>query len=278
MSGDALQPSEAKRLFRSKALERLSVGDSLDSALRVTSRPLWLALATCAIALSAALVWAIFGSAPTTVQAEGVLLPAAGVVEVDSTAAGTVTALDVGVGVQVAAGEEVAEVTTLAGTVVPVDADVSGTVDEQFVSQGSFVGSGTPVAELLPAGSPMSGVMFVNAAAGKVVTVGMKVNISPSTAPAAQYGAIKGTVSFVSPLPVTDAQVQSLVGPRQGLINLASALGAPLEIVVTLQRDLSTPSGYAWTSGNGPNFPVTPGTILSGTVRVSKQRPIQTAF
>ncbi len=275
---EAAGAGSGRGLFRQAALERLSVREALDNALRITSAPTWVALGACALALGAALVWAIVGQAPTTVSAVGILLPAAGVVEVNSTATGVVSNVSLGVGVQVAAGQEVATVIGPDGKPSAVDSAVAGTIDEQFVSQGSFVGVGTPIAELLPSSSPMSAVMFVSAAAGKVIHVGMPVNVSPSTAPASQYGTIKGTVSFVSPLPVTQQKIVSLVGQRQGLVSLAAKLGAPLEVIVSLERNGSTASGYQWTSGSGPNFAITPGTILGGSVLVASQAPIKSAF
>ena len=54
----------------------------------------------------------------------------------------------------------------------------------------------------------------------------------------------------------------------------ATRLGAPLEVVISLKRNPESPSGYAWTSGNGPDFPITPGTILSGSILVANQKPI----
>ncbi|MDA8297033.1 MAG: HlyD family efflux transporter periplasmic adaptor subunit [Actinomycetota bacterium] len=265
-------------LFRQQALQKLSVREALDSALRITSGPLWVALAACLLAVGAALAWAIAGQAPTTVSAVGVLLPSAGVIEVHSTATGVVSNMAVGVGVQVAAGQEIATVIGPNGKAMDVDSAVAGTIDEQFVSQGSFVGIGTPIAELLPSDSPLSGVMFVSGAAGKVVQVGMRVDVSPSTAPASQYGTIKGIVNFVSPLPVTQQNVVSLVGERQGLVGLVSKLGTALEVDVTLERNPNTASGYEWSSGSGPDFPITPGTILSGSVRVASEAPIKSAF
>ena len=264
-------------MFRQQALARRSARDTLENLLTITTPRLWLALAACLVAVSAAVIWAVTGSAPTTVSGFGIVLPASGIVNVTALAAGTVTSLPIVTGIQVAQGQTVAVLSTQGGT-TQVEAPVSGTIDQIYVTPGAFVGPGTPVAEMLPLGSPMSALMFVGAGEGKALRVGMRADISPSTAPSSQYGSISGVVTYISPLPLTQQRLVTLLGDRPGLVATVAQLGAPLEVAVTLLRDSSTPSGYAWTSGSGPGFDVTPGTLLTGSVLVSEQSPASIAF
>jgi biotin carboxyl carrier protein len=264
-------------MFRQQALTRRNARDTLENLLTITSPRLWLALAACVVAISAAVVWAVTGSAPTTVSGFGIVLPASGVVNVTALAPGTVTSLPIVTGIQVAQGQTVAVLNARGGT-TQVDAPVPGTIDQIYVTPGSFVGPGTAVAEMLPLGSPMSALMFVGAGEGKTLRVGMRADISPSTAPSSQYGSIRGVVTYISPLPLTQQRLVTLLGDRPGLVATVAQLGAPLEVAVTLLRDSSTPSGFAWTSGSGPGFDVTPGTLLTGTVLVSQQSPASIAF
>jgi multidrug efflux pump subunit AcrA (membrane-fusion protein) len=259
-------------MFRQQALTRMSARDTLENLLTITTPRLWLALAACVVAIFAAVIWAVTGTAPTTVNGFGIVLPASGVVNVTALAPGTVTSLPIVTGIQVAQG------LNTQGGATPVDAPVPGTIDQIYVTPGSFVGPGTPVAEMLPLGSPMSALMFVGAAEGKALRVGMSADISPSTAPSSQYGSIRGVVTYVSPLPLTQQRLVTLLGDRPGLVSTVAQLGAPLEVAVTLLRDSGTPSGFAWTSGSGPGFDVTPGTLLTGSVLVSQQSPASIAF
>jgi multidrug efflux pump subunit AcrA (membrane-fusion protein) len=265
-------------MFRQQALSRLGARDTLENLLTITSARLWIALAACLVASSAAIVWAIAGSAPTTVGGFGIVLPASGVVNVTSLTPGTVTSLPIVTGIQVAQGQTVAVLATRGLGTTVVDAPVAGTIDQIYVTPGTFVGPGTPVAEMLPLGSPMSALMFVGAGEGKTIRIGMRADISPSTAPSSQYGSVSGVVTYVSPLPLTQQKVVALLGDRPGLIATVARLGAPLEVTVTLKRNPSTPSGFAWTSGTGPDFEVTPGTLLTGSVLVSRQDPASIAF
>lgn len=265
-------------LFRKQAQAQLDAGEQLDTLLSITTPRLWLVLGTCLVVIVAALVWMFAGSADATVPATGILLPSQGILNVSSTTAGVVSDLPYAVGVQVSAQERIATVMTGSGSQVPVETLVAGTIVAQFVTTGTYVAAGQPIAELFPMGSPISGVVFVAAESGKSVAVGMTVDVSPSTAPSAEYGTIVGHVASVSPLPVSNEALQQLVGDRPGVLGKVQALGPVLEVVVTLQRDETTPSGYHWTAGNGPPFPITPGTLLTCQVVLAPLHPSQVAF
>ena len=272
------RPPDAGGMFRQQALQRLSAGDTLEGLLTITSARLWIALTACVTAIAAVVIWSIAGSAPTTVSGTGIILPASGVVDATALSQGTVTNLPIVTGIQVAEGQTIASLTSPTAGTSEVSAPISGTIAEIYVTPGTFVGLGTPIAEMLPLGSPMSALIFVGAGAGKALRVGMHADISPSTASSSQYGSITGVVTYISPLPITQQGLVSLVGQRPGLIAAVDSLGEPLEVTVALRRNPNTPSGYAWTSGTGPGFGVTPGTLLSGTVLISEQRPASIAF
>jgi multidrug efflux pump subunit AcrA (membrane-fusion protein) len=271
-------PSGPGGIFRQQALARLGARDTLENLLTITSARLWIALTACVVAIAAAVIWSIAGSAPTTVSGIGIILPASGVVQAVALSSGTVASLPIVTGIQVAEGQSIALLSSPTAGTSEVDAPISGTIDEIYVTAGTFVEPGTPIAEMLPFGSPMSALMFVGAGAGKALRVGMRADISPSTAPSSQYGTITGVVTYISPLPITQQRLVDLLGQRPGLITTVDDLGAPLEVTVTLQRNPDTPSGYAWTSGTGPDFDVTPGTLLSGSVLVSSQSPASIVF
>ncbi len=272
------RPPGPAGMFRQQALQGLSARDTLDNLLTITSARLWIALTACAVAVAAAVIWSIAGSAPTTVSGTGIILPASGVVDATALSQGTVTNVPIVTGIQVADGQPIALLTSPTAGTSAVGAPIAGTIAEIYVTPGTFVEPGTPIAEMLPLGSPMSALMFVGAGEGKALRVGMRADISPSTASSSQYGSIKGVVTDISPLPITQQGLVALLGQRPGLITAVDNLGEPLEVTVTLQRNPNTPSGFAWTSGTGPSFGVTPGTLLSGTVLASEQSPASIAF
>ena len=55
---------------------------------------------------------------------------------------------------------------------------------------------------------------------------------------------------------------------------LAETGGSPIAFRAALVADPSTPSGYAWSSGLGPDLELSSGTSCAGFVTVRTQRPL----
>jgi HlyD family secretion protein len=51
-------------------------------------------------------------------------------------------------------------------------------------------------------------------------------------------------------------------------------IGLPLQLIVDLEPDSNTPSGYKWTSSTGPQARISPGTLCRASVTVKRQAPI----
>jgi HlyD family secretion protein len=61
-------------IYREKALNKMSSPEGLDDALVVASPKLWLAFSTIFVVVASAVAWGFFGSVPTRIFAEGILL------------------------------------------------------------------------------------------------------------------------------------------------------------------------------------------------------------
>jgi HlyD family secretion protein len=103
-------PAQNNPLFRKAALDRLSSPEQLDMLVQVTRTPAWMALATLGALLLTAVVWGIFGSIPTKVSAEGILISRGGIFDVLAVGNGTVGELRVREGDVVEEGQIVARV------------------------------------------------------------------------------------------------------------------------------------------------------------------------
>ena len=160
------------------------------------------------------------------------------------------------------------------GEVEQVRSAIDGTIVALLVKLGSFVDAGSPVATIEPVGSDLQVVLYVGAADGKQILPGMTAFIAPSTTPSSQYGTMKGTVTEVSSLTVSAEQLGVSLGRNSPLIGALLDRGPALEVVVTLER-ADTPSGFAWTASNGPNFPITSGTLVDGSVVIDEGSPFQ---
>ena len=112
------------------------------------------------------------------------------------------------------------------------------------------------------------GVIFVPAGEGKKIQPGMPVELSPSTAKRDEFGFLMGRVRSVAELPSTPEGMMRTLQNKQ-MVQTLSNNAAPIEVVVDLERDSSTPSGYRWSSSRGPPIKINNGTLGEADVEVS---------
>jgi len=244
----------------------------------VTDRPSWLILVGLSLLVLAGIAWAVFGKTPDMVTGRGMLVPSQGFAEVGTELQGTVRAVNVTPGVKVEQGTPIASIRTDDGEDVTVSSPVEGTVATVLVRSGGVTERGTALATVEPASSQAVVVGFVSAGPGKRVQPGMPARVSPASVPRSQYGSMKGTVTAVSPVPVPPERVILVVGGNASLTEYFLTEGPILEVTVELERDRSTQSGYAWTTGDGPPERVTLGTLAEVEVVLSEAAPISRIF
>lgn len=255
-------------------MAEMSAAEQVEQRLQVTSPRMWLALAGFVMLIVAGLVWGLLGRAADQVTGVGVMLPSAGLYDLTSSTPGVVAGITARNGDEVKAGERVLSLTRADGGVQEVTSAIDGTILALLVKLGSYVNAGSPVATIEPAGSDVQVVMFVGASDGKQVRPGMTAFIAPSTTPASQYGTMKGTVTEVSGLTVSSEALAVTLGTNSPLIHTLLERGPALEVVVQLER-ADTPSSFAWTASSGPEFPITSGTLVDGSVLIRERSPVQ---
>ena len=153
-----------------------------------------------------------------------------------------------------------------------VAAPIAGRIISIETRVGDVVAAGSPVARIDAEDTNLGVVGFLKAADGKKVSPGMDVSVSPSTAERAIWGSIKGKVKRVSELPATLASVNAIL-VNADLSEEMFASGPPILVEVELDKDPNTPSGFAWTSGDGPPYDITHGTLSAVSVVVRKEAP-----
>lgn len=149
----------------------------------------------------------------------------------------------------------------------------SGRVLEVLVDRGNVVSPGTPILNLELASADLQAILFVPASTGKKVLQGMKVRVSPSTVKREEFGAILGTVVRVAEFPSTARGMTRLLG-NEALVERLMQAGPPIQVDVALERDPRTPTGYRWSSSQGPSLEISSGTLANGSVVVREDRPI----
>ncbi len=121
----------------------------------------------------------------------------------------------------------------------------------------------------------ISSVAYFPVGDGKKIKSGMKIYITPDTVRRERFGGIVGTVTKVSPFPITKQGAASLVGNAEVVEEMVSKVGSVIAVQAELQLDSSTPTGYKWSSSKGPkNLKISSGTTTIARVTIEKQAPI----
>lgn len=247
--------------------------DIVASRLPVTDRRSWLILLGVVVLIAGALVWAVLGSAPETARGRGMIVPQHGFVDVGRDVDGSVAELRVAPGDHVAAGDVVARLKR-GSLSIDVTAPTSGRVATILERAGGYSDPGQPIMTIDPDSGAETAVAFIPAVTGSTVRPGMPAQVGVASYPQSQFGTITGTVRSVAGLPATADRVELLVGGNPSLVDYFMAGGPVLEVTVDLDTDASTPSGYAWTVGTGPDEKLSTGTLVDVTVTIADRSPI----
>lgn len=148
-----------------------------------------------------------------------------------------------------------------------------GRVLELAVDRGDVVTPGSAILTLELLSEELMAVLFVPAADGKRVEVGMEARVSPSTVQREEHGFLRGEVTWVSEFPATTRGMRRLLANDELVTGLMEQ-GPPIQVEVSLVPDPRTPSGYAWSSSRGPDQEITSGTLATGGVIIERDRPV----
>lgn len=153
----------------------------------------------------------------------------------------------------------------------------SGDVLEVKVSRGGAISAGEAVASIQPNVRELEVLAYIAASQVKDITVGMEVEISPSTVKREEFGFMKGTVSYVGDYPSTQAALMRNF-ENESLVQSIMAGGPVTEVHVRLSPDQTTASGYLWSSPKGPEISVTSGTLCTIQIVTREQKPVSLLF
>jgi biotin carboxyl carrier protein len=261
--------------FRVKALARMRAPDEIDTPITLASPRGWIAVLVVAVVIAGGAVWAFAGSLPITVSASGLLSHPQGISVLQSPVGGMVHDIRVTPGTKVSAGQTVADIQA-GHTQQPVVSPFGGLVVAVAATTGQIVGAGSTVLTVERTDGPndhMVALLFVPAAAAAELVPGMQADLSVSTAPSAAFGLLKGKIAAVSAYPLDPASLNNLLGGDSALSGYTSA-GAPWLVTVDLTPRSGSPSGFAWTSNEGPPESLHSLASVTATVSLGSQSPV----
>ncbi|MBF0334650.1 MAG: NHLP bacteriocin system secretion protein [Alphaproteobacteria bacterium] len=166
----------------------------------------------------------------------------------------------------------VGEIETSIDQAATVLAPGDGRVTEVKLAAGAVVALGQPVLSIESAGAVLQGIVYIPTEHGKKVRPGMLARVEPSMIRKEEYGTLVGKVVSVSDFPATRQGIAALV-QNDTMVEQYTKAGAPYEARVNLVP-AATPSGYAWTSGDGPAVRMTSGTVVEANIAVERRRPV----
>lgn len=156
---------------------------------------------------------------------------------------------------------------------------VRGRVLEVRAALGTLVTPGLPIFMLEHASAEevsgsLEAFVYVPGVDGKKIAPGMAVEVSPSTVVREEYGAIIGSVVSVSEYPTSAEAIATRLGSADLAASFVKTVDTPIELHIALQRDVSTRSGYRFTSPKGPPVLIHQGTLCRVWITTRMRAPI----
>lgn len=147
-----------------------------------------------------------------------------------------------------------AVLTPFAGKVIATKANV-----------GQIVQPGTPILTLERQGAAQAGVpmviVYVTAADGKKIKVGMPAEVSPSTSRREEDGYLRGRVVRVADVPASSASMARVLQNDRLVESFMSGLRTPFEVEVELETEPGDPTTPRWSSQRASALKVDSGTL-----------------
>ena len=156
------------------------------------------------------------------------------------------------------------------------DGRFPGRILEVTASTGQHVDVGHALGkvEIEDPGTSLMALAYFQVRDGKKIRAGQRIQVAPSTVERERYGAIRGSVVRVSEYPVTTEAAANQIGDLELARGLLAGRNL-IEVLVTLEPDPATPTGFSWTSGSGPSeVPITAGTTGEARATIEERAPI----
>ena len=115
--------------------------------------------------------------------------------------------------------------------------------------------------------------LYIPYTANESIKKGMSVSVQPFNVDHDIYGWLQGKVKYVSLSPANDNELIETLG-NKNVINLIEFGGSTYKVIVELETDSTTFSGFKWSNKKGPPIKIHPGQLGLGYVNVKVKAPI----
>ncbi|MBD2069524.1 NHLP bacteriocin system secretion protein [Leptolyngbya sp. FACHB-671] len=151
-----------------------------------------------------------------------------------------------------------------------------GRVLEIAVTQNQVISAGSRIANLAEEDSSeaLESITYFSVEDGKKVQEGMVIQITPQIVKRERFGGIIGSVTAVSSFPITREGAAAVIGNAEVVEGLTADQSSLIQVSSTLTPDITTFSGYQWSSSKGPETQISSGTTTTVRVKVEERAPI----
>jgi HlyD family secretion protein len=168
---------------------------------------------------------------------------------------------------------ELASAMARLGAQEQLKSSVSGRVIEVRKRVGDTVAPNDVIATLEATTATVQVVAFVSADFGKRIHPGMPTEVSPTEVKREEYGFMLADVAQRNDFAATSEYVMSQLR-NEAIAKKLVGQGPVFEVRATLREKASTPSGFAWSTSEGPPFKIGSGTLVSIAIEVERKAPI----
>jgi len=305
--------SKPNGLFSEKAMETINSPEQLNQHIKITRPGYWAGAIGSLALVCAFLYWSFFGNITDSGKFSGIIFPQSGVTAITAKCDGVPTALFVKEGDRVDAGDVIwvmqndaiiAELSRLRAAFAAADesgmeelnrqinrlifeyedtsvirAEVSGIV--QHVAPGHVaVSKGDPVVTIINEDiftNDRELVAYVPMAIAGKFKIGMEAQVSPVYAPREEYGFIRGYITQVGIVPVTQENILKKFGNLEYSKDLMTEDNV-IELRVTLAMDNNSENLFSWSNEKGNSLTVNTGTVCNVLVVFREFHPIELLF
>jgi hypothetical protein len=260
--------------FRPQALAKLQSPMAVDAPIQLARPRSLLSLSVVALLIVCGALWSAVGSVPQNTHADGILTHTQGSIYFQSPYDGQITGVYVSLGSVFPVNTPLFTIQTSSG-IRTVRSITGGRIISVVGSVGQEVTRGEQLAVIERIDGPQDplvAVLYVPQVTAGLVHPGSKVDLTIASAPADQFGVLRGTVQSVSQFPQTQSQIVNFLGDSQ-LAERFSQQGQPFEVVVRLLTAKTT-SGFQWSRAGGPPYQVDSRTLVTASVHLSPIKPI----
>lgn len=255
-------------LFRKSSLEKISSPEQLDKTITITSPMSWLALLGITLIIAITLVWAIFGSLPTTHTYLGVLVSPVNANALFADDSGEITEILVKKGDVINKGDELFVIKNALGVSRICVSSHAGRISEVLVQKADYVMQGNEVFRITPeVEHDLIIISYVPLLDAATLQPGMKtiVNFSLSTR---KSEAMEAEIIKIDSYAASITNMAYVLGNDNMLVNQFVQQGPVVAVTSKISTDDS--------DTNKTNL--SPGTLVSLKIVTEESAPISKLF